>query len=57
MKKERVRNEVRYVYDCKRCGSPVDVWVDCQIPPLVYCDPCALKVIDAWLDKKEKQDE
>ena len=47
-------NKRHHVYMCEKCGKHVDVWVDIQIPDLVYCDPCAFKIMDVLLDKEKR---
>ena len=52
---DTLSNERYHVYDCKRCGKHVEKWVDIRIPlGYKYCNPCAFFLIDAALDRRDK---
>ena len=52
---ERRGNERYHIYDCQRCGVHIEKWVNVQTPPgYKYCNPCAWIVIDAALDRRDK---
>lgn len=51
MKDEVINNRRHQVYTCKACKKHVSVWITNQIPNLIYCDPCAYRLIDEDLDR------
>ena len=54
---KREGNYFLHVFDCKSCDEHFEKWVYCAVPSLVYCTPCALRIIDEFLEERDDAQE